>query len=124
MRSLVVCNTCRFPDGRKMDDTGQTGGQVMLAALRRVLADGARADVRLVEQACLWNCTQSCSVAIRDSQRFSYITGRHEPTLAQAAAIVAWFDLHGATATGEVPFRQWPDAMRGHFIARIPPVQP
>ncbi|MBC8038887.1 MAG: DUF1636 domain-containing protein, partial [Rhizobiales bacterium] len=41
---------------------------------------------------------------------------------AQAEAILDWFELHGATETGEVPFRTWPDAMRGHFISRIPKV--
>jgi predicted metal-binding protein len=48
--------------------------------------------------------------------------GDHPPTRAQAEAILAWFDMHGASETGEVPFRQWPDAMRGHFIARVPKV--
>lgn len=123
MRHLVFCNTCRFPDGRKTDDEGRTGGQVMIDAMRKVIADKGRDDVAIVEQACLWNCTQSCSVAIRDSERFSYITGRHVPSVEQAEAILAWYDLHGATESGEVPFRQWPDAMRGHFVARIPPVR-
>lgn len=122
MRRIVVCTTCRFPDGRKVDEQGQTGGQHMLAALRRALDAQPRADVEVVEQACLWNCTQSCSVALADDARFSYITGRHEPTLQQAEAILQWFDLHGQSTTGEVSFRSWPDAMRGHFIARIPPV--
>jgi predicted metal-binding protein len=31
--------------------------------------------------------------------------------------------MHGATDSGDVSFRLWPDAMRGHFIARIPPVR-
>jgi predicted metal-binding protein len=123
MRHLVLCNTCRFPDGRKVDDEGRTGGQAMIACLHKVLEAKNRKDVEVVEQSCLWNCTQCCSVAIRDSARFSYVTGRHVPTEHQAEAILAWFDLHGATETGEVPFRQWPDAMRGHFIARIPPVR-
>ena len=52
------------------------------------------------------------------------VSASAEPPLeekqAQAEAILAWFDLHGATMTGEVPFREWPGAMRGHFIARIP----
>ena len=61
---------------------------------------------------------------LRDDERFSYFTGDHVPTRAQAEAILAWFDLHGQTETGEVPFRAWPEAMRGHFIARIPPVAP
>lgn len=95
----------------------------MIDALRTVLQARGRSDVDVVEQACLWNCTQSCSVAIRDTERFSYVTGRHVPTVEQAEAILAWFDTHGETETGEVPFRQWPDAMRGHFIARIPPVK-
>jgi predicted metal-binding protein len=51
------------------------------------------------------------------------MTGSHVPTRRQAEVILAWFDLHGATVTGEVPFRTWPQEMRGHFIARIPPVK-
>ena len=124
MRSLVLCNSCRFADGRKQADDGRTGGQTLIAELRALLADLGRGDVDVVEQTCLWNCSMSCSVAIRDTERFSYVTGRHAATRAQAAAILEWFDAHGETASGEVPFKQWPDAMRGHFIARIPPVKP
>jgi predicted metal-binding protein len=124
MRSLVLCNTCKFPDGRKLADDGRTGGQTLIAELRAVLTEHRRSDVDVVEQTCLWNCTQSCSVAIRDTERFSYITGKHDATRAQAEAILQWFDAHGATEMGEVPFREWPNAMRGHFIARIPPVKP
>jgi predicted metal-binding protein len=122
MRHLVLCSTCRFPDGRKTDEHGRTGGRVMIESMRKVLQARNRKDVSIVEQSCLWNCTQSCSVVIRDSERFSYVTCRHVPTEQQAEAILAWFDMHGETETGEVPFREWPDAMRGHFIARIPPV--
>jgi predicted metal-binding protein len=124
MRSLVLCNTCRFPDGRKLADDGRSGGQTLIAELRSLLADIGRSDVQVEEQSCLWNCTQSCSVAIRDTERFSYITGKHVATRAQAEAILQWFDAHGETETGEVPFKLWPDAMRGHFIARIPPAKP
>jgi predicted metal-binding protein len=95
----------------------------MIESMRKVLHAKDRKDVSIVEQSCLWNCTQSCSVVIRDSERYSYVTGRHAPTEQQAEAILAWFDMHGNTETGEVPFRDWPDAMRGHFIARIPPAQ-
>ena len=122
MRSLVICNSCRFPDGSKTSSDGRTGGQTLIAEMRALLKSEQRDDVDLVEQTCLWNCTQSCSVVIRDDQRFSYITGRHEATREQADAILKWFDAHGKTTRGEVPFREWPLAMKGHFIARIPPV--
>ena len=91
--------------------------------MQALLADKGRADVNLVSQNCLWNCTQSCSVVIRDDARYSYVTGRHTPSRAQAEAILKWFDAHGQTETGEVPFREWPPAMKGHFIARMPPVK-
>lgn len=106
-----------------MDASGKTGGETLIAAMRALLAERGRTDITLEEQACLWNCTQSCSVAFKDTERFSYITGRHVATREQAEAILQWFDAHGQTETGEVPFAQWPQAMRGHFIARIPPLK-
>ena len=93
-----------------------------MAAMSDVLAEQGRSDVRVQSQACLWNCTRPCSVVMRDDERFSYVTGGNVPTKAQAEAILQWFDAHGQTETGEVPFKQWPQAMRGHFIARMPPL--
>ena len=122
MRSIVICNSCCFPDGTKLAEDRRTGGQTLIAEMRLILTSEKRDDVELVEQTCLWNCTQSCSVVIRDDKRFSYITGRHAATRQQAEAILKWFDAHGKTERGEVPFREWPQAMKGHFIARIPPV--
>jgi predicted metal-binding protein len=122
MRSLVICTTCKFDAANKTGLDGRTGGETLLQHVRESLAAARRTDVGVETQACLWNCTKPCSVVVRDDTRFSYITGGHEPTREQAEAIIAWFDLHGATGRGEVPFRTWPDRMRGHFIARIPPV--
>jgi predicted metal-binding protein len=92
--------------------------------MEAVLYDGSRDDVRVVRQACLWSCTRHCNVLMQDERRYSYLAGGFRPERAAAEAILAWFDLHGASVTGEVPFRTWPDAMRGHFIARFPPVKP
>ena len=91
--------------------------------MEKVLAERGRRDIAVERQACLWNCTRPCSVILRDTERFTYVTGSHAPERTQAEAMLAWFDQHGATETGEVPFRAWPQAMRGHFIARIPPVK-
>ena len=58
---------------------------------------------------------------IQDDARFSYVTGGNTPNEEQAEAILQWFDAHGETDDGQVPFKLWPQKMRGHFIARIPP---
>ena len=122
MRSLVICSTCRFSAESKYAPDGRTGGEILATQMLDVLAEQGRGDVAVQSQICLWNCTRPCSVVIRDDERFSYVTGGNAPTKAQAEAILQWFDAHGQTETGEVPFKQWPQAMRGHFIARIPPL--
>ena len=123
MRDIVMCSTCKYSAASKTGPDGRTGGETLIAHMRdAVAARGAKFNV--VTQACLWNCQRHCSVVLRDDDRFTYFTGGHEPSREQAEAIVDWFTAHGETETGEVPFRQWPDRMRGHFIARIPAVKP
>lgn len=116
MREIIVCTTCRHSAEAKLGPGGLTGGEALLAEIK-----AAAGAVRVGAQACLWNCTRHCSVLIRDTARFSYITGGFRPGAGAPESILSWFEAHGATETGEVPFRAWPQAMRGHFIARIPP---
>jgi predicted metal-binding protein len=120
MRAIVFCTTCRYSTEAQQGPDGLTGGEALARAMEGLVAGRDRSDVRIERQACLWSCTRHCNVLIRDSERYSYLAGGFVPGREAAEAILAWFDLHGATATGEVPFRTWPQAMRGHFIARIP----
>ena len=121
MRRLVICSTCKFSPESKTGPDGRTGGELLHNAMQAVLSRLGRSDVTVTQQSCLWNCDRPCSVVIQDNERFSYVTGKNLPTEEQAEAILAWFDAHGDTPDGVVPFRQWPQAMRGHFIARMPP---
>ena len=43
-------------------------------------------------------------------------------TLADAAHAILEFSLrHAASEEGVVPYGQWPDGVKGHFITRTPP---
>jgi predicted metal-binding protein len=119
MREIVVCTTCRYAADTPRGPDGRTGGQTLLVHLRKLAA-----GVKITEQACLWGCSRPCNVFLRDSERFSYFAGGFAPTEDSAEAILSWFALHGETPDGQVPFRIWPDAVRGHFVARVPPVKP
>lgn len=120
MREIVMCTTCRYSSEEKCGPDGRTGGETLIAHMRDALLARPELELAIRTQACLWNCKRHCSVILRDGERFTYVTGDHEPTREQADAILDWFAIHGQTETGEVPFRQWPDRMRGHFIARMP----
>lgn len=121
MRSLVFCTTCKHTADQKTDADGRTGGERLIEHVREVLKDQGREHIRIAEQECLWSCKRHCNVVFRDTERFSYIAGDFAPTREAAEAIVGWFELHGESELGTVPFRQWPDGMRGHFITRMPP---
>jgi predicted metal-binding protein len=97
---------------------------MLIAETQSLLATEGRNDVKIERQPCLWSCLRHCNVLFRDDQRFSYLAGDFPPVREAAEAIIRWSDLHGKSELGTVPFRDWPKAVRGHFIARIPPLKP
>ncbi len=121
MRSIVFCTTCRLSKDEKCNAQGVTGGELLAREMEALLADNGRSDIKVERHECLWSCKEHCNVLLRDTEKFSYLTGRFVPQRDNVEAILEWFDLHGQSEEGAVGFRQWPDGMRGHFIARIPP---
>jgi predicted metal-binding protein len=67
-------------------------------------------------------CDHSCNIAIQAAGKLAYTLGRFEPTLEAAEGIVAYAQGHAASDTGQVPYRDWPQAVKGHFITRHPPL--
>ncbi len=91
----------------------------MLAERVEALAGPApELDVR--RQSCLMGCERHCNTAIMAPGKLTYVLGMFTPTKASAEAVVEYAQHHAASETGIVPFRQWPQGVRGHFIARIP----
>lgn len=121
MRSIVFCTTCKYTAENKVNEDGVTGGELLAREMETLLYETGRADIKVERQKCLWACTRHCNVLLRDSDKYSYLTGGFGPSRQSAEDLLAWFDLHGQSEDGSVSFRQWPDGMRGHFIARIPP---
>jgi predicted metal-binding protein len=121
--SLVVCNTCRFSAEEREDADGLRGGARLVAALRaEKAADDQLADFSIEEMPCLFNCTQHCSIHLRAPGKIGYVLGRFEPTAEAARAILDYAVAYMASEEGVVPYRQWPEGVKGHFIVRVPPV--
>jgi len=69
----------------------------------------------------LFNCAQHCSVHLRAPDKIGYVLGRFEPTAEAARAIVDYAIAYAASEDGVVPYRQWPEGVKGHFVVRVPP---
>ena len=82
-----------------------------------------KAKLRLRPFSCLMNCSRACSAAVSaadGSNKVSYVLGDFEPDREAAEALVGYALGHAASDTGVVPFKTWPQGVKGHFIARVP----
>ena len=109
---VTICETCT------REDSQEAGAA--LAALVEAAAAGTA--IRTRRTACLMGCTHSCNVAVQARGKLAYTLGRFEASPEAAEGIVAWALGHAASETGQVPYRAWPVAVKGHFITRHPPL--
>lgn len=120
--AVVVCSTCRHAPDARTDAAGVTGGARLAAALRDVQASDPRyAGIAVQDMPCLFACSTPCAVHLRAPGRIGYVLGRFTADAASAQAILDFAVHHAASAEGQVPYRDWPEGVKGHFIVRVPP---
>lgn len=120
--AVVACNTCRLSNDAREDDTGQRGGARLVAALHDVKAGDARyAGIAVQEMPCLFACTEHCTVHLRAPGKVGYVLGRFTADDEAARAILDYAVHYAESEHGRVPFKQWPQGVKGHFITRTPP---
>ncbi len=115
--TITVCETCKCADWDAEKDP-QTDGE-KLAELIEKAAQGSP-DVTVRRHACLMGCDFACNIAIQADEKLNYVLGKFEPTADDADGIVAYATLHANSEKGQVPYREWPQAIKGHFRARLP----
>lgn len=120
--AVVVCSTCRISADQREDADGRRGGALLAEAMRRVQqADAALAGVAVQEMQCLFACQRHCAVHVRAPDRIGYVLGGFKPSEDNARAILEYAALHAQSVDGVVPYGQWPEGVKGHFITRTPP---
>jgi predicted metal-binding protein len=115
---ITICDTCKR-DGWEDSQMDLTDGEV-LAALIEERAKGTVVKTRRVS--CLMGCTRSCNIAIQAPGKLAYTLGEFAPDAEAATAIIDYANLHAASDTGQVPYRTWPQPIKGHFVTRHPPL--
>lgn len=119
--AVVACNTCRFSADARDDAAGTRGGARLVAALREVQAEPGYEAVAVQEMPCLFACQEFCTVHLRAPGKVAYVLGRFAPDADAARAILDYAVHYGRSEFGQVPFREWPQGVKGHFITRTPP---
>lgn len=120
--AVVVCNTCRLSADALADDRGRRGGALLVEALRAVQVERPDlANVAVEEMPCLFACAEACTIHLRAPGKIGYVLGRFVPDREAAEAILDYASHYAASAEGQVPYRDWPAGVKGHFIVRTPP---
>ena len=120
--ALVVCTTCRLAPDQREDDGGRRGGDLLLDALQHALAGHpAEGAIALTPMACLFACSSHCTVHLRAPGKMGYLLGRFPADGEAAKALLDYAAAYLRSADGIVRFADWPDGVKGHFIARLPP---
>ena len=115
---ITVCDTCKREDWAPGD--GPTDG----ARLAELIEDAATTTptVQVRRHSCLMGCVRACNVTIQGADKLNYTLGDFEPNTDVAKAIVHYAQLHADSETGQVPYRTWPQPVKGHFVSRHLPL--
>lgn len=116
---ITICETCKC-DGWESSGTDQTDGE-RLAVLVETLAE-SHPGLRVRRHPCLMGCARACNVTVQAPGKLNYSLGTFDPTPEVAQAIVDYALLHAESALGQVPYKQWPQPIKGHFVSRHPPL--
>ncbi|MFT5869591.1 MAG: putative metal-binding protein [Paracoccaceae bacterium] len=116
---ITICDTCKHPDWELRAMT-ETDGEVFAKLIETAAAQSIEVETR--RHSCLMGCTRACNVAIQATGKLAYTLGEFEVSQEAADAVVEYATLHAQSALGQVPYRTWPLAIKGHFVTRHPPL--
>jgi predicted metal-binding protein len=116
---ITICDTCKRTG---WEETGmqKTDGEA-LAEMVEVAAAGTD-DVKTRRVSCTMGCDRACNVTVQASGKINYSLGTFEATTDDAVAIVEYAAKHAASENGQVPYREWPQGVKGHFVSRHQPL--
>lgn len=116
---ITVCDTCKR-DEWETRGMAQTDGEILADEIEK--ASRGTDAVKIRRHSCLMGCSNGCNVTIQAGGKLCYTLGGFVADAEAAAGIVDYAALHAASDTGQVPYRNWPTAIKGHFVTRHPPL--
>lgn len=118
--TLYVCKTCK-PEGYVGEDSDRPGNVLAKELLAAARARGIDVEIELKAVNCLSVCKRPCTVSVSGAGKFTYIVGDLEPGR-DVDDLLKFAALYGAADDGITAWRERPECVRKHTIARVPPI--
>ena len=116
--TLIVCETCRFSAEEEVRD-GKKGGQMLLEHIQQRMTEFPKdLDVEIRTVRCFMSCETHCNVMVRQQDKNMYVVGNMTPDENGADTVLDYFERFCRAETGQVPFREWPQGVKGNFVMR------
>lgn len=112
---LAVCVTCRA--GQEVDDLSLRPGRRLYQTLATLCADTDELELLPVE--CLSLCERGCSAAISMPEKWSYLLGGLEETMAED--LLTYARAYAVSRTGLVLPSKRPASLADMVKGRMPP---
>ncbi len=116
---ITICDTCKR-EGWEETGMERTDGEALAALVEAVAANADNVRTRRVS--CTMGCVRACNITVQAAGKINYSLGTFAPTQDEAEAIVEYAGKHAASETGQVPYRDWPQGVKGHFVSRHQPL--
>ncbi|MBL4813781.1 MAG: DUF1636 domain-containing protein [Rhodobacteraceae bacterium] len=116
---ITICDTCKS-EGWEAGAQELTDGERLAGMIEALVAEDDTLRCRRIS--CLMGCKNACNVAIQAEGKLNYTLGQFEAEQDAAEAIVGYANLHAQSESGQVPYRTWPQGVKGHFVTRHPPL--
>lgn len=121
--TLMVCALCRMPE-IDSERSGSSQGQTLLDRLSSELAaDDGQEAVHLQPVRCMGACSRSCVVAFTAPNKLTFIFSELSPARS-VPELLQFSRQYAACATGNVPYKDRPNAMKQGLLAVLPPPSP
>ncbi|MCU0565703.1 MAG: DUF1636 domain-containing protein [Oculatellaceae cyanobacterium Prado106] len=119
--TLFVCQSCHHSSEERSND--QTAdGACLLEQLNTLRAEQLQPeDFEIQPVGCLWTCDRPCAVAFSAPHKPTYLLTTL-PMDETAPALLEFSKRYLDSNTGDIPWKQFPEALQSVSIAKIPAV--
>ena len=119
---LLVCQTCGY---NEQEPDVVRRGEMLARGLEHAIAElstqaNSAALPTLQRYSCLMACKRHCVVQLRAQGKLGYVIGDFAPDAEAIETLLDYSRKYVQSASGQVPYRDWPEAIKGKFLARIP----